>query len=403
MKTVTLFLAQSFPPRPGVAARRLEYLVRESLKTSDRVFVIRLDRAYGKEISLKGLKVLPITARDLRSNYVGLSKIGTVRQTGRSKLFQLVQRLRQSFPFVYLTDDGGLDYRQKAFALASELVEKEGITHVISSFRPWSDHLVASQLKKQYPHLNWVADMRDLPVDPVRADAWWPGLQTWWGKRVLAAADEVWCVSRGQAEQLAVWHPVVKVRYNPLLTLPPGRTAPTTDRFTIVYTGSLYSGLQSIEPLVVALRKLLLEEVLPPHQLCLVYRGKDADLFRHWTAGIPTECLDVQTSIAPAAAQKMQEKAQVLLLLNWSAPGYYGVLTAKLWDYLASGRPILALVNGPGDEELRKIIEGAAAGAVFGASEQTKADEWLRAAIGTWQTTGTLAWETSIAALRAYV
>lgn len=310
--------------------------------------------------------------------------------------------MRQAYPFVYLTDDGGADYRKKAYAAACRLIEEKGITTVFSSFRPWSDHLVAKRLKKKYPHLKWIADFRDLPVDPVRRDVWWPGLQRWWGKRVIASADEVWAVSEGQRAQLVGWHDDIIVRRNPLLALPPEENNPVTERFTIVYTGSLYPGLQTVKPLVEALRILLSEGTILPDQLRLVYRGKDAELFRNWTDGIPDTSLAIQPSIAPAAAQKMQQEAQLLLLLNWSAPDYYGVLTAKLWDYLATGRPILALVNGPADPELCSIIEGANAGAVFAKNKQGLVG-WLRKAYVRWEANNSLPWAVDREELRKFL
>lgn len=311
-------------------------------------------------------------------------------------------RMRQAFPFVYLTDDGGVHYRSQAFSAACELIETKRITTIYSSFRPWSDHLVARRLKQEYPQLHWIADFRDLPVDPVRKDVWWPGLQRWWGKRVVTMADEVWAVSEGQRAQLAGWHPDIKVVRNPLLKLPPAENNPISERFTITYTGSLYPGLQSVAPLVNALQTLLADGTINPDKLCLQYRGKDVESFRNWTKELPGTCLNLTTSIAPAAAHKMQRDAQILLLLNWSAPDYYGVLTAKLWDYLATARPILALVNGPDDPELRSIIQGAAAGAVFANEEQGMVD-WLRQAYGQWQQHRTLLWTVNRDALKQYL
>lgn len=397
-----LFLSQSFPPRPGVAGRRLGFLAGEAVKDYEAVYAIRLDRGYqGETVENVSVSVLP--ARDLRSWLGGDNAAGTVDKAGEPGWKSWLRNLRQSFPFVLLADDGGYRYRRAACRIGAELVAVEGVNVVFSSFRPWSDHLVARRLKRRFPHLHWVADFRDLPVDPVRRDSWWPALQRWWGKRMIRRADEVWCVSRGQAAQLAGWHPNIKVRYNPLLAIPPERTAPKTERFTIVYTGSVYPGLQSVTPLVTALRNLLSAGAMDPDKLCLVYRGKDHAVFREWAMGLPGKCLDIQPSIAPAAAQKMQHNAQLLLLLNWSAPGYYGVLTAKLWDYLATGRPILALVNGPGDEELEEIILGAGAGAVFGDGERGGVEEWLLGRYEDWTEKETLPWACVVKQLESYL
>lgn len=397
----TLLLTQRFPPHRGAAARRLAYLTRFFERTGGPVFVIRRGKAAEPEIS-EVTQTISLGGRDLR-RLTGQEGKTLGAQTKKNPLIRWLLRLRQAYPFVYLTDDGGPAYRRAAFTAACEIIEREGIDTLFSSFRPWSDHLVARRLKKRYPHLRWVADFRDLPVDPVRNDLWFPALQRWWGRRVIAAADEVWAVSEGQKAQLAGWHGRLVVRYNPLLALPPELPAPATGKFTITYTGSLYPGLQTVAPLVGALQELLAGKTIVADKLCLQYRGKDAALFRQWTAGLPAHCLDVEPFIAPAAAQKMQHSATVLLLLNWSAPGYYGVLTAKLWDYLATGRPVLALVNGPGDRELQDIIQGADAGAVFTTEEQAELKTWLTARYLAWAPTGVLTWRPDVDRLREYL
>lgn len=394
----TLLLTQRFPPHPGAAARRLAHLAAQYAKTAP-VYVIRRGEAGPEHPAVTTTVSIP--GSDLRTlSGRGNKPLGASRKS--KPLIWALLKMRQAYPFVYLTDDGGLDYRRKAFRAACKLVEAEGIDTVVSSFRPWSDHLVAGRLKRQYPDLKWVADFRDLPVDAVRRDLWWPALQRKWGERVIAAADEVWAVSEGQREQLRGWHGNIAVRRNPLLALPPAGNNPVTEWFTIVYTGSLYPGLQTVEPLVEALELLLAEGTIVAEKLRLIYRGKEVEPMRRWTERLPVTSLDLQASIAPAAAQKIQREAQVLLLLNWSAPGYYGVLTAKLWDYLATGRPVLALVNGSGDPELEGIIGGAAAGAVFGREERGLVG-WLREAYHEWETAGSVKSRVDREALRPYL
>lgn len=394
----TLLLTQRFLPHTGAAARRLGWLAGQFAKAGP-VYVIRMgeDGAELPEVT----RTIVIPNRDLRA-MTGQSGKTLPGGLKASPLLRPFLKMRQAYPFVYLTDDGGADYRSKAFKAAEKLVLEEGVTTLVSSFRPWSDHLVAAKLKEKYPVLEWFADFRDLPVDFVRKDIWWPALQRWWGRGVIASADEVWVVSEGQKAQFDEWHPRVQVLRNPLLSLPPEENNPVSDRFTIVYTGSIYPGLQSIAPLVTALVGLIEKGVVDPDKLCLRYRGNDAFTFRVWADRLLDKSLDVQPSIAPAAAQKMQEEAQVLLLLNWSAENYYGVLTAKLWDYLATGRPVLALVNGPDDQELRSIIRGAAAGVVFAEKERGLAD-WLARAYTQWEDSGSLPWSVDREALKKYL
>ncbi|THH34554.1 glycosyltransferase family 4 protein [Neolewinella litorea] len=398
-----LFLTNYFPPRPAVAGRRLGQLATWARNHYKEVFVIRGDRKFDGE-DLPGMRVTALPARDLRTLVGGKGPAGTLPYGSyRRKLSGPLLSLRQSFPFLYLTEDGGPLYRRAAYREAVRLIGQEGITTLFSSFRPWSDHLVARRLKNRFPHLHWIADFRDLHADPVRQDVWWPRLQRWWARRIIASADEVWGVSEGQVQHLRDLHPGATVRRNRLIALPPATTSPHTDRFTIVYTGSLYPDLQSIESLVRALNTLVTAGSVDPGDIELIYRGKDDTLWAEWTASLhPSINCNTRSYIAPASAQKMQEEAQLLLLLNWSAENYYGVLTAKLYDYLAAGRPILALVNGPTDPELTEIIEGTHTGRTF-ATRKSPAD-WILGCYQQWRDGGgTVPWSVNLKRMAEYL
>jgi hypothetical protein len=92
----------------------------------------------------------------------------------------------------------------------------------------------------------------------------------------------------------------------------------------------------------------------------------------------------------------------MLLLLSWSAHNYYGVLTAKLYDYLSAGRPILVLVNGPEDPELKSIVEGTRAGRVF--PNETSPKKWLSECYQNWaEQNGRLPWSTDRETMSKYL
>ena len=397
-----LFLTNYFPPRPAVAGRRLGHLATWALQHYAEVHVIRADRNFKGE-DLPGLHVTALPSRDLRALVGGPGPAHTLPHNSyRKRVSAPLLRMRQSFPFLYLTDDGGPIYRRSAYREAVRLVKQRGITTVVSSFRPWSDHLVARRLKQRFPDLHWIADFRDLHADPVRDDVWWPALQRWWARQVVAGADEVWGVSEGQVQYLREINPKATVRRNRLFKLPPAVTQPQTERFTIVYTGSLYERLQSIGPLVDSLNTLVAQGMVKPNDIELVYRGKDADLWTEWLDDLhPDIHCNTRGYVAPASAQKLQTEAQLLLLLNWSAPNYYGVLTAKLYDYLSAGRPILALVNGPDDPELRTIIEGTRAGRVYAGDMST---DWLLACYQQWREGGgRIPWSSDLGEMTQYL
>ncbi len=217
-----LFLTNYFPPRPAVAGRRLGHLAFWARQHYEEVYVIRGDRKFVGE-DLPDLHVVPIPAYDLRTLLGGSGPAHTLPHSSyRRRMYGPLLQLRQSFPLLYLTDDGGPHYRYRAYREAVRIIQEAGITTIFSSFRPWSDHLVARRLKRAFPHLHWIADFRDLHADPVRRDVWWPALQKRWAQWVVAPADEVWGVSEGQVRYLDELYPGATVRRNRLFSfLPP--------------------------------------------------------------------------------------------------------------------------------------------------------------------------------------
>ncbi len=322
--------------------------------------------------------------------------------------FRYFLPVKHSFPFLYLTDEGGRRYRQAAYHTGLQLLQNHSFTHLLSSYRPWADHLVAARLKKSTPHLYWIADFRDLPIDPIRQDTYWPAWQTFWAKRCLRLADEVWAVSAGQADHLRALHPKVRVVYNGLQHLP-HPSGGRSNTFVIQYSGSLYPQLQSMAPLANAL--LRLEQQLKtdhPYELPAIqlqYAGKDRDTFQQWAQTLGIQHLtNSQNSLTQQAAQQKQKEATLNLLLTWSGPNYHGVLTAKLYDYLAAGRPILALINGPADPELQQLFQDSQAGFIHHHHRATEElYQWLAGLYQTWLTNQkALPWTIRAEALQPY-
>lgn len=392
-----------FPPTRVVASRRLWYFYRDlqlQLEdngefTPDSIQVITSEQAKNwtqENEYAHTWKLHHVAGKGLREYLISPSKatINTSVKSGR--WFKWAAAIRHSFPFAYLTDEGGPIYRDNAYARAVELIESENITHLISSYRPWVDHLIATKLKKRFPHLIWWADFRDLPIDIVRKDVVWPGLQRWFAKRTVSVADLIVCVSRGQAEQLIFLDRPVEVVYNGIPEVPDPRSA-IDDDFVINYTGSIYPELQSLKPLGEALTLLLAKNVATlkspafKNRLKLRYAGKDGNLFQAWAeeSNLSDYC-EIHEPVPQQLAREWQQTAAINLLLSWSAPNYYGVLTAKLFDYLAAEQPILALVNGPADPELTEFVEGKNGGKCVHTHDSSGAEiaDWLAEAYTNW-------------------
>ena len=65
-----------------------------------------------------------------------------------------------------------------------------------------------------------------------------------------------------------------------------------------------------------------------------------------------------------------QQTSQILLLLINTSANAKGILTGKFFEYLAAGRPILAV--GPADGEVANVLEETQAGVIVGFEDEEK-------------------------------
>jgi hypothetical protein len=270
-----------------------------------------------------------------------------------------LRRTIDSFPLNILVGDGGFFYLLIGYLRAASLIKKGEISHLYSSFRPMSDHFLAFLLHQRFPFLIWIADFRDVPVDPFLNNVWWPGFQHWLLRLMLLRANTLTTVSEGLAQYLSLQYqrPVNVMRNAPMSQQRNGVPNHDSTYFSIVYTGSLYPEQQSAEPLFLALKELLNEGTLPASKLRLLVCGKDGALWLSWatTFGL-ADIFEDRGMLSHREARSLQQSAQLNLLLSWNSPQLQGILTSKVFEYLQAQRPILAIVKGSFDVELETLF-----------------------------------------------
>lgn len=283
-----------------------------------------------------------------------------------SNLVRFFRRLIDSFPFNSLIGEGGLIYIISATLKGLKLIKTEKITHLHSSFRPISDHIIAFNLKLFYPDVRWIADFRDLPVDNYRKNTFLPGFQYWFLKKLISKADEVITVSEGLNSILRKISPDSKVIRNGIFKLYEIEKQENKDHFTLSYTGSLYPEFQKPDTFFWALKTLYDSGQISGNDFKLVYAGKDSKVWNKWISEYGL--LDLSQNMGELTIYESvstQVQSNVLLLLSWSGKDNKGILTGKLFEYLAANNPVIAIINGERDEELEDIVGKFNAGKVF--------------------------------------
>lgn len=257
-----------------------------------------------------------------------------------------------------------------------EYLKEHPVDAIISTGPPHSMHLIALKLKEAL-HLPWIADFRDPWTeidffDELKLTKMAKRKQHRLEHQVLTKADHVVTVSWNWAkglERLGAKDPVVIQNGYDWETGVTQRVL-LTKEFTLTHLGvigaarnapSLWQALSELKDEVEGFSKALQLHLIGQVDQSVVQNLKERGL---------TENTVITAHVPHDEVQKLQDASQVLLLLINNAPNAKGILTGKLYEYLASGRPILAI--GPEDGDAARVLKETGAGTVAGFDEKDK-------------------------------
>jgi len=262
---------------------------------------------------------------------------------------------------------------------------------VVTTSAPYSAHLVGQRLKR-YAGIPWIADFRDeWTTNPYLRDRyptnWHRNFNRSMERKILREADRVVCVSRPWLDTL---HGLVPdLPDNKFVVLPNGydgehfreATPVPPDRFRIVYTGEFY-GPRSPGPFLDALDLVRECRRIPIDEIEIVFMGRTG-----WSDRVASDLSRNSVRIVEQkpyfeSLQALQEAAVLLLVIPREDGS--GKHTGKLFPYLASGRPILAIAPEPNvaAELIRKSRSGVVASpddpAAIAVAIESLYDDWKR-------------------------
>jgi hypothetical protein len=206
----------------------------------------------------------------------------------------------------------------------------------------------------------WIADLRDgwifegvRPPFPTRFQE---RLDAWLERRMMRAADVVTCATRPVAddlvERMAANTTVVPNGLDPELMIAAAEQESVTaagtltdpGRVSIVYTGSFGGYGRDPVPMLRALRELAAEEPATAELLELVIAGPLSRDEREALDGLSPLRISIVGVLPRPRGMALQRRADVLLLL--ASPERTQAAGLKLFEYLGTGKPILALADG---------------------------------------------------------
>ena len=283
---------------------------------------------------------------------------------GRTGLDRL-SRQALSLSSRVLVPDENVTWNLTAIPTALRIVRQEGIDVVLTTSPPNSVHLVGAAVKAA-TGVRWVADLRDsIGAHPhrrvesaaVRAKE---KVSDQVARLVARQADAVVAASEAIAEEARALEPrgvVLPILNGADFDDFGGLEYHRGDRFRITHTGSFF-GKRDPRPFLTAFAEAGLDDAVA--RFVGDFRASD----RAWAEELGLgEQLELHEYVPRRESLRLQRDSDALLLLIPEAGGRgRGVLSGKVFEYLAAERPILAAV--PPDGAAAGLIEETGAGVV---------------------------------------
>lgn len=273
-----------------------------------------------------------------------------------------------------------------AVARGRRLLAEEAFDAVFSTGPPHSTHLAALVLAAR-SGLPWVADFRDPWTDIDYADqlpttALARAVDAALERAVLRRATAVTVVTPAWRDDLArrvpaAYH-MLRNGFDPADFGPPPPVP--RDVFRLTYVGNL-NAARNPEALWQALARLEAPTRLPHLRVRLV--GSVDPVALEAAARWGVEGLVEAEAYVPhgEAVRLMQEAALLLLVINRSG-NRQGVVPGKVYEYVASGRPVLAL--GPHGGDAEAVLHEARAGRLFDYDDAAGVADFVAAHYAAW-------------------
>lgn len=362
-----LCLNYYFPPLLSTAVIRNYHIACTFADFFDTVYVLTSDNHKRFPIEKRklpeNLNLYSIYTLDYRRLLAGKKKDSHKPTTKKSNpIFQWLLKVQKSFPFNLFLAEGNLIYIIEGYRKAKTIIEEDGVSTIYSSFGPYADHFIAYLLKRKFPKLRWIADYRDLQIEPIYKNVILTNFQKRIENRILQKADLITCISDGFKTQLAVNERPTKTILRGVELRSPEKQY---EKFTISYTGSLYFEYRDPRALFLEINSMIKKGLINHEDIQLLYAGRDGQKYEEWISEYSlNHIFDNRNMVTQSEAKSIQNKSHINLLLTSSSPELTGVITGKIFEYFEALNPTLCLINGVYDSEFETLFSELNAGSV---------------------------------------
>ncbi len=246
-------------------------------------------------------------------------------------------------------------WNRHAIKEASKIIREEEITHVITTSPPHSTQLIGLKLKKKFPHIKWIADLRDSWTDIYYYDLFYPTLfsraiDSHHERSVIQCADKIITVGNNLAEIFSSKAENVSSKF----TVIPngfdeedfeGVSIVWPERFTITYVGT-FSEIYPTEGFFRSISQL---------------ESQGRDFVLRFVGSFPPETKEkISSLVSPDKTEfisytehpnaiRLMASSSLLVIIIPETKESQAITPGKVFEYIALQKPVLYIGPANGD------------------------------------------------------
>ena len=371
-------ITYSWPPRNSISTHRPYSWARYwSEKGEDVTILTAKKQSFDHPLDLKlpklkGVKVIEIPYELF---WGPILKFSSVEKIGKWVRRKFTNYLGPSY-------DPRNSWFSSTAPIFSKLARESDV--VISTYGPEVSHIIGCRMKILNPSIYWIADYRDLwTYNPSLINAskqLREKIKKDEKETVGQYADLITCISNDMCLRLSKLHNKTSIKITNGFDIDEKivkknllkKTLKLNKTLKIVYTGSIYTDGRNPTLLLNAISNLVIQKKIPKKSIILEFYGSRLDSINNLSQQPKySDLIDIKGHVPRSKILEIQNKADILLLLESSNELSRGVLSGKIFEYMASGRPILC-IGSRSDFEINQVLKLTKTGLVFSANHEIK-------------------------------
>ena len=353
-----LLITPDFPPKPDIGGLRMAMFSKYLLQLGCNIYVLtgytEDDLNNNSKMNIIGL---PQEENIFRVKY---------EESNNRNIFEKI--LSFLMVEIYQTKD----YYFKLYSKGESILENNRIDLIMGTTPPLSNLTIASRLSLKYSK-PWIADFRDIvEQDPKFCfrDILLKYRILYRRKKIVKSASLITTVSKHHKKTLeeSLKKSVSLIEYGFDSTMFKPIFLHSSKIFTITYMGRLLD-LKQRNPSILfeAIDDLIKNNIIPSAKIKILFYGTEKELLNELLKKYECRiCVTIFDIIDYDKVPKVLQESCLNLVL--SSKTSLGVLTTKLFEYLAVNRPILSIPNDHG--ELAEVINISNGGFVCDTKEE---------------------------------